>query len=39
VYLAESLTREFDGYCVTSIVNTLVEDVIIDPPHVELEEV
>ena len=28
VYLAESLTREVDGYCVTSIVNTLGEDVI-----------
>ena len=39
VYLAESLTREVDGYCVTGIVNTLGEDVIIDPPHVELEEV
>jgi len=38
VYLAESLTREVDGFCVTSIVNTLGEDVIIDPPYVELEE-
>jgi len=39
VYLAESLTREVNGYCITSIVNTLGEDVIIDPPHVELVEV
>jgi hypothetical protein len=39
VYLAESLTREVDGYCVTSIINTLGEDVTINSPHVELEEV
>jgi len=39
VYLAESLTREVNGYCITSIVNMLGEDVIIDPPHVELVEV
>jgi hypothetical protein len=39
VYLAESLTREVNGYCVTSIVNTLGEDDEIDPPHVELREI
>jgi hypothetical protein len=39
VYLAESLTKEVNGCCVTSIVNTLDEDVTIDPPQVELEEV
>ena len=39
VYLAESLTRETNGYCVTSIVNTLEEDITIDSPHVELEEI
>lgn len=39
VYLAESLTNEVNGYCVTSIVNTLEEDITIDLPQVELEEV
>jgi hypothetical protein len=39
VYLADTLTREVDGYCVTSLVNTLREDVIIGPPHVEIEAV
>jgi hypothetical protein len=39
VYLAESLTREVNGYCVTSSVNTLGEDILIDPPQIELEEV
>jgi hypothetical protein len=38
VYLAKSLARKVNGYCVTSIVNTLGEDVITDPPHIELEE-
>jgi hypothetical protein len=31
VYLAESLAREVDGYCVTSIINTLEKDVTIHP--------
>ena len=39
VYLAESLTNEVNGYCITSIVNTLEEDITIDLPQVELEEV
>jgi hypothetical protein len=38
VYLAKSLTRESNGYCVTGIVNMLGEDIMIDSPHVELEE-
>jgi hypothetical protein len=38
VYLPESLTEEINGYCVTSIVNTLERDITIDPPHVELEK-
>jgi len=39
VYLAEALTEGVDGYCVISIVNTSDEDVTIEPPFVELEEV
>jgi hypothetical protein len=39
VYLAESLTREVNGYCIMSIVNTLGEDIATDFPHVELEEI
>jgi hypothetical protein len=39
VYLAESLTNEVNGHCITSIVNTLEEDITIDLPQVELEEV
>ena len=39
VHLAESLTEEINGYCITSIVNTLERDITIDPPHVELEEI
>jgi len=39
VYLAEALTTGVDGYCVTSIVNTSEDDVTIEPPFVELEEV
>jgi hypothetical protein len=39
IYLAESLTRETNGLCVTSIINMLEEDVTIDYPHVNLEEV
>jgi hypothetical protein len=38
IYMAESLTRETGGACITSIVNTLVEDVTTDTPLVELEE-
>jgi hypothetical protein len=39
IYMAESLTREIEGACITSIVNTLEEDVTIDAPIVELEEI
>ena len=39
VYMAESLTEEINGYCVTSIVNTLEKEITIDPPLVELEEI
>ena len=39
VYLAESLTEEIDGHCITSIMNTLEKEIIIDPPHVQLEEI
>lgn len=39
LYLAESLTMERHGYCITSAVNTLEEDVSIEIPQVELEEV
>jgi len=39
VCLAETLTKGVDGYCVTSIVNTSEENVTIEPPFVELEEV
>jgi hypothetical protein len=38
VYIAESLATGTNGYCVTSIVNTLEEDITIDSPLVELEE-
>jgi len=38
VYLAESLTEEINGYCITSIVNTLERNITIVSPHVELEE-
>jgi hypothetical protein len=37
VYIAESLTTGTNGYCVTSIVNTVEEHITIDSPHVELE--
>jgi hypothetical protein len=37
VYLAESLTEEINGYCVTSIVNTLEKEVTVDPSQVKLE--
>jgi hypothetical protein len=39
VHLAESLTEEINGYCITSIVNTLVREITIDSPYVELEEI
>jgi hypothetical protein len=39
VYVAESLPRESNGYCVTSIINTLGKDITMDSPHVELEEI
>jgi hypothetical protein len=39
VYLAESLTEEIDGFCITSVVNTLERDVTIGPLLVELEEI
>jgi hypothetical protein len=39
MYLAESLTMETKGYCVTSIMNTLEEDITIESPHVELKEI
>jgi hypothetical protein len=39
IYLAESLTRQTNGLCVTSIINTLEDDVTIDYPHVNLEEI
>jgi hypothetical protein len=39
VYLAEALTEGIDGYCVTSIINTLEEDITIETPFVKLEEV
>ena len=32
VYLSESLTKEINGRCITSIVNTLEEDIALDPP-------
>ena len=38
-YIAEALTEGFDGYCVTSIVNTSEEDDTIELPFVALEEV
>ena len=39
VYLAESLTKAMDGMCITSIVNTLEEDITLDLPQVLLEEI
>ena len=39
VYLAESLTEGINGYCITSIVNTLERDITMDSPLVELEEI
>jgi hypothetical protein len=39
LYLAESLTEEINGYCVTSIVNTLEKEITVEPPYVELEEI
>jgi hypothetical protein len=39
IYLAESITSEINGLCVTSIINMLEEDVTIDYPQVNLEDV
>ena len=39
VYLAESLTEEINGYCITSIVNTLDREITVESPYVELEEI
>lgn len=39
VYLAESLTKEMNGKCITSIVNTREEDITLDLPQVLLETV
>ena len=39
VYLAESLTKAMNGMCITSIINTLEEDITLDLPQVLLEEV
>jgi hypothetical protein len=39
VYLAESLTKAVNGKSITSIVNTLVEDITLDPPQVIVEAV
>jgi methyl coenzyme M reductase subunit C-like uncharacterized protein (methanogenesis marker protein 7) len=38
-YLAESFTNATNGKCITSIINTLEEDITLDPPQVILEEV
>ena len=39
VYLAESLTKAINGKCITGTVNTLEEDITLEPPKVILEEV
>jgi len=39
VYLAESMTKEMNGKCITSTVNTLEEDITLDPPQILSEEV
>ena len=39
VYLAETLTEEINGYCITSVVNALERDITIDYPPVELKEI
>jgi hypothetical protein len=39
VFLAESLTKAINWKCVTSIVNTLEQDIILDPPQILLEAV
>jgi hypothetical protein len=38
-YLAEFLTKAMNGMCITSIVNTLDEDITLDVPQVLFEEV
>ena len=37
IHLADSLIKEMNGKCITSIVNTLEEDITLDPPQVLLE--
>jgi uncharacterized protein YqgV (UPF0045/DUF77 family) len=39
VFLAESLTKAINGKFITGIVNTMEQDVILDPPQVLLEAV
>lgn len=39
IYLAESLSTEIDGTCISSTINTLEQDVTIDAPVVELQEI
>jgi hypothetical protein len=39
IYMAESITRVIEATCITSIVNILEEDVTMDAPLVELEEI
>jgi hypothetical protein len=36
--LAESLSREINGSCITSIINTLEEEIAIESTKIELEE-
>jgi hypothetical protein len=38
-YIKQSLTKEVNGFCFTSNVTALEENITIDFPHVELEEV
>jgi hypothetical protein len=39
IYMAESLTREIEGASISSIVNTLEEDITVVVPLVEVEEI
>jgi len=39
MYVARVIDWEINGYCITSVVNTLERDITIDSPHVELEEI
>jgi hypothetical protein len=38
VYLAESLSEEINRNCITSKINTLEEEITIEPPKIELQE-